>query len=90
MKKTEYESDTQRRKYKLNVCLKCRYFSTSVKEQIGLATCDYMLMEGHRRPCHPMMCREEGIWKHRDRKRKTKGQTIIIPRQKYGEPFRRF
>lgn len=54
---------------KEKVCVKCKYSSItngrSIKKKSELIylTCDYILIEGHRRGCDPRDCVEKGVFK---------------------------
>lgn len=50
-------------------CAKCYYFSRAQGDISSGSTCDYILIEGHRRGCSPLQCQEKGIFKLRPRTR---------------------
>jgi len=56
------ETNAQRMKRRETVCLKCKYFSTALKQQLGSATCDYIFDTGHMRPCSPVDCKKMGVF----------------------------
>lgn len=52
-------------KRKREVCKNCFYLriSSGPKDYIVRGTCDYMLIEGHMRPCSPLECVEKGVFR---------------------------
>ncbi|MGN0240061.1 MAG: hypothetical protein ACI4CS_00080 [Candidatus Weimeria sp.] len=46
-------------------CIYCEYSSGGCSSAAMGVTCNYILDEGHRRPCFPGDCREAGVFKKR-------------------------
>lgn len=55
-------------------CCKYAYFSRNGTTDLLNATCDYILDEGHRRPCDPRDCVEKGVFipKKKDKRKRRK------------------
>lgn len=59
-------------------CCKCAYFSRNGTTDLLNATCDYILDEGHRRPCDPRDCVEKGVFIPKKKDKRKRRKTIAI------------
>ena len=59
-------------------CSKCFYFSVSKGTHVTAGTCDYILLEGHTRGCSPFECKEKGIFRPRNVKKKKKALQAVF------------
>ena len=59
-------------------CSKCYYFSVSKGTHVTVGTCDYILLEGHTRGCSPFECKEKGIFRPRNVKKKKKAMQVAF------------
>lgn len=59
-------------------CSKCYYFSVSKGTHVTVGTCDYILLEGHTRGCSPFECKEKGIFRPRNVKKKKKALKAVL------------
>lgn len=56
-------TDTDIYRLKQQQCAKCFYYSQGSSSAKATGTCEYMKIEGHRRGCSPLKCKENGLFK---------------------------
>lgn len=69
MKEWYEMTETEISALKRRQCYKCAYYSRTGGEYASAGTCNYIVVEGHRRGCSPLECLEEGKFKPKNGRR---------------------
>ena len=75
----DFVSRTQEEIWKLkhDQCCKCFYYDKGEGSSETTGSCDYILFENKLRGCSPFECKEKGIFKPRDNRKRTKALKAI-------------